>query len=280
MKKLLVLLCALPILGMAQTKSSCCVSPKNNEFATLAMNEKFKDAHAEPVPLQDVTFDGSDVMIESSDEQKVHVYIVKSTTSSSNWLFVYHEWWGLNDHIKKEADALAKEMPDVNIMAIDLFDNQVTADAAAAAQLSSSVKSDRVKTIIQAANNYAGTNAKICTMGWCFGGGWSLQTALTLGDKAAGCVIYYGMPETDKTKLNTLKCDILGIYGTEDQFINKTMVDKFDTDLKSLNKKHEFLRYKAVHAFANPSNPKYDKVSTEDAHGKVVTFLKSHFETK
>lgn len=280
MKKLLVLLCALPFLGMAQTKSSCCVSPKNNDFATLAMNEKFKEAHAEPIPMQDVSFDGNDEMLASSDEQKVHVYIVKSTTGSSKWLFVYHEWWGLNDHIKKEADALAKEMPDINIMAIDLFDNQVTADAGEAAKMSSSVKQERAKAIIQAANNYVGTDAKVCTMGWCFGGGWSLQTALTLGEKAVACVIYYGMPETDKTKLNSLQCDVLGIYGTQDQFINTALVNKFDADLKSLNKKHEFLKYDAVHAFANPSNPKYDKVATADAHGKVVAFIKSHFEAK
>ena len=33
-------------------------------------------------------------------------------------------------------------------------------------------------------------------IGWCFGGGWSLQTALLLPDKLDAVVMYYGQPVT------------------------------------------------------------------------------------
>jgi carboxymethylenebutenolidase len=35
--------------------------------------------------------------------------------------------------------------------------------------------------------------------------------------------------------------------------------------------------YDAVHGFANPSNPKYDKVAADDAYGKALTYLKGKF---
>jgi carboxymethylenebutenolidase len=40
-----------------------------------------------------------------------------------------------------------------------------------------------------------GKSAKIGTIGWCFGGGLSLQASLTAGKQAAATVMYYGMPE-------------------------------------------------------------------------------------
>ena len=39
-----------------------------------------------------------------------------------------------------------------------------------------------------------GEEANIATLGWCFGGGWSLKTAIQAKDKASACVIYYGSP--------------------------------------------------------------------------------------
>jgi carboxymethylenebutenolidase len=55
-----------------------------------------------------------------------------------------------------------------------------------------------------------GNKAKVFTIGWCFGGGWSLQTALLGGNQVVGCVMYYGMPEADVNKLKTLHCDVIG----------------------------------------------------------------------
>jgi carboxymethylenebutenolidase len=36
------------------------------------------------------------------------------------------------------------------------------------------------------------------------------------------------------------------------------------------------MNYNADHAFANPSNPKYNKEYAEDAHKKAVDFIKKN----
>ena len=82
------------------------------------------------------------------------------------------------------------------------------------------VKEDRAKAIIKGAIAYAGPNAHIATIGWCFGGGWSLQASLLAGKQDVACVMYYGMPEQDVNKLKTLHADVLGNFANKDNWIN------------------------------------------------------------
>jgi len=52
---------------------------------------------------------------------------VKAAGPTKKYLFVIHEWWGLNDYIKQEAEKLQKEL-GVNVIALDLYDGKVTSD--------------------------------------------------------------------------------------------------------------------------------------------------------
>jgi carboxymethylenebutenolidase len=137
------------------------------------------------------------------------------------------------------------------------------------------VNETRARAIVQAVIDHAGPKAKISTLGWCFGGGWSMQTALMAGKQAVGCVIYYGMPEKDAAKLKTLNCDVLGIFATQDGFINAEVVGQFENDMKAAKKKLTVKNYDAVHAFANPSNPKYDKEKSAEANAEALAYLKA-----
>jgi len=51
----------------------------------------------------------------------------------------------------------------------------------------------------------------------------------------------------------------------------------FKSNLNKLGISSEFHSYDAVHAFANPSNQKFDVEATKDAHEKVVIFFTSVF---
>ena len=89
--------------------------------------------------------------------------------------------------------------------------------------------------------------------------------------------MYYGMPEKDPAKLAALKGDVLGIFGTKDKWINPEMVAAFDKDLTAAGKKHIIKSYDADHAFANPSNPHFNKAFTEEAWKLSVAFIKKAF---
>jgi carboxymethylenebutenolidase len=110
------------------------------------------------------------------------------------------------------------------------------------------------------------------------GGGWSLQASIMAGKQGVGCVMYYGMPEKDTAKIKLLAADVYGIFGKKDQWINEAVVTQFKQDMEKAGKKFTYKWYDADHAFANPSNPKFDKTASEDARKNVIAFLRTRLK--
>jgi len=131
---------------------------------------------------------------------------------------------------------------------------------------------------VKGAINYAGKNAKIGTVGWCFGGGQSLQATLTAGKQAVATVMYYGMPEDNVERLKTLSNDVLFIFAVKDKYINADVVKKFEGNMKAAGKNLTVKTYEADHGFANPSNPIFDKTSAEDAYRNTIEFFKARLK--
>ncbi|HMT28778.1 MAG TPA: dienelactone hydrolase family protein [Bacteroidia bacterium] len=281
--KNLALLINLFLILLVQTNvqgqsKSCCSMSATNEFAMLAGDASFQKAHLSPDPIVFSPTTGVNFTFPTSDGATGNGFMVKSSSKSAKYLFVIHEWWGLNDHIKKETEKMAAELSDVNVIAIDLYDGQVATNADEAGKFMQAVKTERAVSLINGLINYVGPEAQIQTIGWCFGGGWSLQAAILAGKQSKGCVMYYGMPEKDLNKLKTLESPVLGIFASKDGWINKPIVDDFEKQMKSLNKPLTVKWYDADHAFANPSNPsKYDKEAAEDAYKLSMAFIRKNF---
>jgi carboxymethylenebutenolidase len=196
-------------------------------------------------------------------------------------LFVFQEWWGLNDHIKKEAEHLYGDLKNVNVMAIDLYDGNVASTREDAQKLMSGMSDARARAIVNGALAFAGKGSKVATIGWCMGGAWSLQTAIEGGKQVKGCVMYYGFPEMNVDKLKRLQTDVLGIFAEQDAFINVETVKSFEGKVKEAGKTIVVFNYVAGHAFANPSNPDFNKQATEDAYtNKVMPYLMKALKVK
>jgi carboxymethylenebutenolidase len=210
-------------------------------------------------------------------------YLVYSTNYTNQKLpavIMIHEWWGLNDNIKNMANMLAKE--GYVVLAVDLYNGTVATDSSRASELSSSVGNNPSAAIanMQSAVKYVSSlenvNAsRIASLGWCFGGGQSLQLALNSEDRPlAATVIYYGNLVTDKERLSKISWPVLGIFGAQDQSIPVDTVKQFEQALKEFGVINEIYIYPGVgHAFANPSNENYAPKETSDAWQKTIAFL-------
>ncbi len=279
MKKILLpLLTIFAASAFSQTKHSCCSMSSTEQFAMLATSEEFVTLHPDPVPFTFVPAKGTMITFKTSDGKDANAFEVRSNKPTDNWIIMIHEWWGLNDYIKQEAEKLQREVGNANILAIDLYDGKVATTAPEAQQLMGGLKEERAVAIIQGAIADVGQMSSIYTIGWCMGGGWSLQATLLAGKLANGCVMYYGMPEKDVTKLKNINCDVLGIFAKKDGYITPQVVEQFEKDMKSTTKILTVQSYDADHAFANPSNPKYDKEASADAHKLVLSFLKDRIK--
>jgi carboxymethylenebutenolidase len=252
--------------------SQCCSATR--QFAALGAQPEFVDVHQEPAPFQLDNPQGMMVTFAAGDESNPgRAYRVGPDDASEHYLFVFHEWYGLNDHIKREADKLSEAFPGTIVLAIDLYDGKVAENREDASKYMKAMDDDRGLAIVRGAAAYAGEGARITTLGWCFGGAWSHRAAIELGEQAVACVIYYGMPEKSPEALERLHAPVLGIFATNDRRINEEVVGEFEAAMRDLGKEIETHWYEAGHGFANPSNQIFDEEATRDAWEKTMEFL-------
>lgn len=263
---------------VAQDGITVCHTPSTEKFALFASNKEFNMKHPNPLPYVHQSEVGKMISFKTPDGGEAKGYLLLAKSKTNNWIFVFQEWWGLNDHIKRESEKLYKDLGNVNVLALDMYDGKVATEREDAGKYMGEFKQERGNSIVQGALAYAGKDAKIGTIGWCFGGGQSMQAALTVGKQAAACVIYYGAPEENLDRLKTLNCDVLDIWPTQDQWINKAMTEKFEANMKAAGKKLTVKSYDADHAFANPSNPKHNVEFTADAYKNTLDFFKARLK--
>ncbi len=260
----------------AQTKSCC--SPATESFAALNTDINFVNKHDDPVPFNYVSDAGEMISFKTPDGKDANAFFIKAKEKTNNYLFVFHEWWGLNDYIKQVSEKLYNDLGNINVIALDLYDEKIATTKDEAGAMMQSLSPERAKTIIESAIKYAGNDADIATIGWCMGGGWSLQAALIAESHASACVMYYGMPETDVERLKNLNADVLFMHAMQDKWINADVVGAFEKNMQAADKKLIVHHYDADHAFANPSNPKFNKEFTEDAYEKSIAFLRQRLK--
>lgn len=251
-------------------------APQEKKPAGEISEEEFKKLHE---LKKDAAPPAKGTMVEIA-KSKAYLSLPVGAKAPMPAVVVIHEWWGLNDHIKHYADRLAAE--GYAALAVDLYDGKVatTPDEANAAM--KKVDSARSKEIMLAALALLKDDPRIKatkrgSIGWCFGGKMSLQLALAAPDLDAA-VMYYGHPELDPMKLEPMKAPLLGIFGTEDTSIPPETVTKFEDALTKAKKEHAIFSYEAPHAFANPSNPKYDEENAAKAWIEVRKFLEKHLK--
>jgi carboxymethylenebutenolidase len=197
-----------------------------------------------------------------------------------------HENRGLRPEIRRTAEELAKE--GYLVLAVDLLGGAVVETQDEARALTANFDQEEAVENMNAAITYLrGEGAtSLASLGWCFGGGQSLQLALARGMNENGpplgldaTVIYYGRLATTTMALRPIQWPVLGIFGGEDQSISVESVNQFGTALDSLGVPNEIYIYPGVgHAFANPSNANHAPEETADAWAKTLAFLHTHLK--
>ena len=191
-------------------------------------------------------------------------------------IVVIHEWWGLNDWVKEQASKLASQ--GYVALAIDLYRGKVATTPEQAHEIMRGIPEDRALQDLRAAVAFLESQAnvkknRIGAIGWCMGGGYSLDVALQDPTLAAD-VINYGHLATTKESLEKIHAPVLGIFGGKDQGISVDDVKKFEQGLKEMGKTVEIHIYpEAGHGFENPVNASYRAEDAADAWQHTVRFL-------
>lgn len=260
-------------------------TPADRQSATMAELHK-DDAPVASPAAKDVAPDAvttEDVTYGTLDGTPFMGYLAKPADAASPLpgLIVIQEWWGLNDNIRTMTRRLAAE--GYTALAVDLYDGEVATNRDEAKTLVQAAiqNSDRLTQNVVAAYNYLTDEQqtpKVGSIGWCFGGTWSLNTALALPADLDAAVIYYGgQISTDPAVLDPLQMPIQGHFGSLDTSPSPDTVQAFETALTDLGKDPDIYMYDgANHAFANPSGTRYNPEAAELSWQRTIAFFKEH----
>jgi carboxymethylenebutenolidase len=196
---------------------------------------------------------------------------------------VIQEWWGLNEWVKDQARALAKE--GYVALAVDLYRGKATDKQEEAHQLMSGLPPDRALRDLRGAFAFLAArkdvkNDKIGSIGWCMGGHYSLALA-TEEPALAAVVAYYGAPPTDDAAIAKIKAPVLGNFGGADGGPSPDQVKAFEAAMRKAGKSVDVKIYDgAGHAFANVNNPwgGYREAAAKDAWARTLAFFAAHLK--
>jgi carboxymethylenebutenolidase len=226
--------------------------------------------------------DGKPVTYQSGSETVNAILYTPQGNGPFPALVVIHEWWGLNDWVKEEASKLADQ--GYVALAIDLYRGKVATTPDEAHQIMRGVPEDRANRDLLAASTYLRSlknvnRARVGSIGWCMGGGYSLDLAIA-DPQLKAAVINYGHLAADDATLKKINADILGIFGGQDKGIPPADVNKFESQMKALGKTVDIHIFPdAGHAFENPNNKTgYRADDAAEAWKLTVAFLEKYLK--
>jgi carboxymethylenebutenolidase len=195
-------------------------------------------------------------------------------------IIVIHEWWGLNDWVKEQAQKYAAQ--GYVVLAVDLYRGKVAANPDEAHILMRGLPDDRGMRDLEAAFAYLSSRpdvntGKIGSIGWCMGGSWSIKLAVDQ-PKLAACVVNYGWLPSDAALVAKIKAPVQGNFGADDQGIPAKDVQAFEAAMKADGKITDIKIYDgAGHAFQNPNNKQgYRPDATADASQRITAFFQKY----
>jgi len=179
-------------------------------------------------------------------------------------VLVVHEWWGLNDYVRKRARMLAKL--GYTAFALDMYgDGKQAQHPDDAKKFSSEVRNNlpMEKARFTAALDVLRRDNKvdpqrIAAIGYCFGGGVALEMARR-GVDLSGVASFHGMLATAApAQKGDVMAKILVMTGAADPFVPVEQVTQFKREMDAAHADYKVIAYPgAKHGFTNPGADDY-----------------------
>lgn len=206
-------------------------------------------------------------------------YAMLTRNPSSKYLVLFHEWWGLNNQIKKETERLFDSLGQkVNVLAPDMYGGKVASNEEEARRLIDSLTKFRGEAIVHGVFGYAGAKSEYVAMGWGSGGNWALRTGVLGNHQVVGVVMYYGVADQNAEEIAPLEADVLGIFGKKDKWVTPEFAGRLVSLVKMTGNPVETHQFHAAHAFANPSSPNYKRKAADEANALALAFIRKKFK--
>jgi carboxymethylenebutenolidase len=208
-----------------------------------------------------------------------YAYAMQPRISSSKYLLVMHERWGLDNHTKLEVeywfDKLGRQ---VNVLAPDLFDGKHATSPEQAALYMQELSTIRANAIIKGTYGLSGQDALYTSIGRAFGGEWALQAGILGLHNATGVVVYYGNPIMNQSSIARLEADVLGIYAKKDTWVTPETVKNFQAFMQLNQRNLKVREFDEAAGFASPSSTDYNAQHAAEANALALEFIRKKLD--
>jgi carboxymethylenebutenolidase len=198
-------------------------------------------------------------------------------------LVLIQEWWGIEPHVRDLAQKLAAEGFVVAVP--DLYHGKIATepnDAQKMVMMITDNVNKAAKEIIGALETVkAMPNVhpkKLGLMGFCIGGFMAYVVASRYPDLAAVVPFYAGGYDPTPEEVAKVNAPVLAFYGSRDQSIPMSQVQKIERMYKQAGKDITIKVYDAGHAFINPDHGMGNEKAAAAAWPLAVQFLKDHLK--
>jgi carboxymethylenebutenolidase len=251
-------------------------SPRSRALMALVVLASIGALLAAPLPTSQT------VQYQSGDETVSAYLALPASGGRHPGIIVIHEFWGLNDWIKQNAQKLADQ--GYVALAVDLYRGGVATTPGDAQELMRSCRRTAPCAISKPRSPISprapmSIPTRIGSIGWCMGGGYSFQVAIHEPTLAA-CVVNYGVPPTDPADIAAIHAPILGNFGADDMGITPDAVTHSSRQRRRITNRSIMKEYAgAGHAFENPNNTAgYRPEAAADAWNRITRFLSANLK--
>ena len=189
---------------------------------------------------------------------------------------IVHDWWGLNEHVRSEANRIAAA--GYIVLAVDLYGGDVVdTPAAARAKMIAVVENpDLVESNLRQALDFVDVAGapQIATLGWGLGGAWALDASRLFPGRVDAAVIYYGQVSDDEERLADIDSPVLAFFGERDRGIKVDSVRRFESAMQRLRKDLTLHVFEDTgHGFVDPARGTYRADIAADTWQQTMDFL-------
>ncbi|MFI5196485.1 MAG: dienelactone hydrolase family protein [Chitinophagales bacterium] len=221
------------------------------------------------------TNQGGMIQFQTYGGPDANAFYIPADRATDRVLIVFHEWYGLTDNIKKEAQNWQKLFDgNVAVYAIDLYDGKVTTEKFAAGKMMNNLDPRRAEAIINGLLQKIGPGKQIATLGWGMGGTWAFTASAIAGSNAAGCVMYYSYPVKDDNRFKQLKTDVLYLLANQDEYISRADMEEFGKKVTAAGRGFTYESFNGNNGFANIGDPDFSNRKTRETQYLTLKFFK------
>ena len=193
----------------------------------------------------------------------------------SNGLILLHAWWGLNDDVRRRAEALRGQGYVVETP--DLFGGRVatTIEGAKAQTAGESENEDKLTRMVDAAVTDLGKRVdRIGIVAWSFGVWYAWKMGIARSDKVKALVLFYGIGPNEPAAPTV---PVLAHYAEHDEYEDLGFARQVDKEMRDAGHDIRVELYPGTsHWFDEPSRPEYDRAASDLAWELNRAFLEKH----